>query len=372
MHRGGKPQSPDRFHSPATRAAAGTADRVRTGGATVGARPAVGTWRTSGLTSQSLRGGVPRMRRVRWAAPTVAEGPFPAPAPILAVKVPVNHAGQRKRFPGARLIARLWRLEATRAPAMRAVESDPAGRRYSTYSTGGPDWPACSCAAHNSADNISNNSRRHGRTTSTGGRGAAPGRAQSPVSCVSVIVCFVVPLAFKTATRTLVMSVGTVIISPIPTLRRPRKRENMALVGYISDNGQSMATSRRQSSSSRIFGGFFLKWTHWKKGGGLKTGSSQISTGTIFVTYRLKTKGWLNFRYYPNFFIVLSIQAVLQIYFSLERIIELNSSDNIVNILTCSLKSLQLLWMMTILVLNKWVLIKSRFVFYRSVLNTDI
>lgn len=292
MHRGGRPQSPDRFHSPATRAAAGTADRVRTGGATVGARPAVGTWRTSGLTSQSLRGGVPRMRRVRWAATTVAEGPLPAPASVLAVKVPVNHAGQRKRFPGARLIARLWRLEATRAPAMRAVESDPAGRRYSTYSTGGPDWPACSCAAHNRADNISNNSWRHGRTASTGRRGAAPGRAQSPVSCVSVIVCFVVPLAFKTATRTLVMSVGTVIISPIPTLRRPRKRENMALVGYISGNGQSMATSSGQSSSSGIFGGFFLKWRHWKKGGGLKTGSSRISTGAIFVTYRLNTKGW--------------------------------------------------------------------------------
>lgn len=49
------------------------------------------------------------------------------------------------------------------------------------------------------------------------------------------------------------------------------------------------------------------------------------------------------FRYYPNFFIVLSIQAVLQIYFSLEHIIELNSNDNIVNILTCTLKSLQLL-----------------------------
>lgn len=58
------------------------------------------------------------------------------------------------------------------------------------------------------------------------------------------------------------MSVGTVIISPIPTLRRPRKRENTGLVGYISGSGQSMATSSGQSSSSGIFGGFFLKWTH--------------------------------------------------------------------------------------------------------------
>lgn len=227
MHGGARPQSLDQFHSPATRAAAGTADRVWTGRATAGARPTVGTWRTSGLTSQSLRRGVPRMRWVRWPAPTVAVGTLPTPAPILTVKVPVNHAGQRKRFPGARLVARLRRLEATRTPAMRAIESDPAGCRYSTHSTGSPDWPACSCAANNSADNISNNTWWHSGTTSTGGSGAAPGRAQSPVSCISVIVCFIVPLAFKTATRTLMMSIGTVIISPIPTFRRPRKKGRM-------------------------------------------------------------------------------------------------------------------------------------------------
>lgn len=58
------------------------------------------------------------------------------------------------------------------------------------------------------------------------------------------------------------MSVGTVIISPIPTFRRPRKKENVALVGYFGENGKSMATSSGQSSASGIFGGVSLKLAH--------------------------------------------------------------------------------------------------------------
>lgn len=237
MHRGGgcgrgrgEPQPPDRFHSPATRAAAGTADRVRTGRAAAGGRAAVGARRASGLAGQPLGRGVPGMRRVRRPAPAVAVGALPAAAPVLAVQVPVNHAGQRKGFPGARLVARLRRLEATRAPAVRAVESHPAGRRYSTSATGGPDWPARPRASRNGADDISNHSRWHGGAASARGSRAAPGRAQSPVPRISVIVCVVVPLAFETATGTLVMSVGTVLVSPVPTFRRPAERENTASV----------------------------------------------------------------------------------------------------------------------------------------------
>lgn len=58
------------------------------------------------------------------------------------------------------------------------------------------------------------------------------------------------------------MSVGTVIVSPIPTLRRPRKKENVALVGYFGENGKSLATSSGRSLASGIFGVFFLKLTH--------------------------------------------------------------------------------------------------------------
>lgn len=54
------------------------------------------------------------------------------------------------------------------------------------------------------------------------------------------------------------MSVGTVIVSPIPTLRRPRKKENVALVGYFGENGKSLATSSGRSLASGIFGVFFL------------------------------------------------------------------------------------------------------------------
>lgn len=54
------------------------------------------------------------------------------------------------------------------------------------------------------------------------------------------------------------MSVGTVIISPIPTFRRPRKKENEALVGCFGENGKSMATSSGQSLASRILGVFFF------------------------------------------------------------------------------------------------------------------
>lgn len=200
------------------------------------------------------------MGRVRWPAPTVAIGTLSPPAPFLTVEVPVNHAGQRKRFPGARLIARLRCFEATRTPAMRAVESDPTWCRYSTNSTGCPNWPACSCAADNSADNISNNSWCHGGATSTGGSGAAPSCAQSPVPWISVIVCFVVPLAFKTATRTLVVSVGTVIIGPITTFRRPRKKENVELFACWCKLKKARSG---QSSASRILSGVFFVLPHW-------------------------------------------------------------------------------------------------------------
>lgn len=67
------------------------------------------------------------MRGVRRPAATVAVRPLAAPTPLLPVKVPVHHAGQSERFPGARLVARLRRLEATRAPAVGAEEARRAG-----------------------------------------------------------------------------------------------------------------------------------------------------------------------------------------------------------------------------------------------------
>lgn len=166
------------------------------------------------------------MCRVWRPAATVAVRPLPAPTPVLPVKVPVNDTRQSKRFPGSRrLVARLWRLKATRAPAVGAVEADHAGCRSSASCRRGPRRYTCSCVHGNGTNDSSTDSRRHRCHTSAGGTRRAPGCAQSPLSRITIIVCFIVPcLAFKAATRTLVMSVGTVIVRPIPTFSRPFER----------------------------------------------------------------------------------------------------------------------------------------------------
>lgn len=166
---------------------------------------------------------------------TVAVRPLPAPTSVLPVKVPVNHTGQGKGLPAARLVARLRRLEATRTPAVGAVESHPAGRRSSTSSRRGTTRCTCSGAAHHGANDRCDDPRRHGRAAATGGARPAAGCAESPVSGIAVVVRFVVPLALEAAARTLMVSVGAVIVCPVPTFSRPRGQEERktSYYGYI-------------------------------------------------------------------------------------------------------------------------------------------
>lgn len=212
-------------HSPATCTAAGTADWVWTGRATSGSWPAVGPWGACSLAHQFLRRRISWMCWVWRPTTTVAVRSVPTPSPILPVKVPVNHTGQRKRFPGASLVARLWCLKATGAPTVGVVESNPTGRRSPTSSRRSPCGCAGSGASSNSANDSSTDSWRYGCTTSTGGTRATSSAAKSPLSCIPIIFRFVVTLAVETATRTLVMSVGTVIIRPIPTFSTPNRHE---------------------------------------------------------------------------------------------------------------------------------------------------
>lgn len=158
-----------RPHSPATCTAAGTADRVWTGGSAPGAWPTVGPWRTGSLTHQLLRRGILWMCWVWRPTMTVAIRPVPTPPPVLSVKVSMYHTSQRKRFSGTRLIARLRCLKATRAPAVGAVESNHTGCRSPTSSRWSPCGSSSSGASRNSVNYSSTDSWRYGCTTSTGG-----------------------------------------------------------------------------------------------------------------------------------------------------------------------------------------------------------
>lgn len=98
------------------------------------------------------------MRRVWRPAATVTVGTLPTPTPVLPVKVPVNHTGQSKGFPGSRLVASLGCLKSTRAPAVGAVEADPAGRRPSASSRRGPRRSTCPGVSRNGTNYSSTDS----------------------------------------------------------------------------------------------------------------------------------------------------------------------------------------------------------------------